>query len=68
MLPSPSLSPAGIRSLDKLLHDTVASREVPATWFGATTAKETIYFNCDGPLDYDADKQSRSVNDNTSEP
>ncbi|KAL8286141.1 hypothetical protein RQP46_004629 [Phenoliferia psychrophenolica] len=42
-LPFPTLSPGGQERLDAYLTTTVAGREVPALFFGATNAKETIY-------------------------
>jgi hypothetical protein len=44
-LPLLTLKPGAKEKLDKLLVDTVESRNSPAISFGATNAKKTIYFN-----------------------
>ncbi|WVW87132.1 hypothetical protein I302_109189 [Kwoniella bestiolae CBS 10118] len=41
----PTVSAQGKESLDKLLEETVDRRHVPAVFYGATNAKEEIYFN-----------------------
>nr|XP_031858552.1 uncharacterized protein CI109_006075 [Kwoniella shandongensis]KAA5525624.1 hypothetical protein CI109_006075 [Kwoniella shandongensis] len=51
-LPLPALSKNGARSLDSLLKKEVDSRDVPALFFGATNAKEEIYFSCDGDVKF----------------
>jgi hypothetical protein len=45
-MPSPTLKDTV--ALDKLLDDTVKSRKVPATYFGATTSTGEIYFKGQG--------------------
>ncbi|WWC73881.1 uncharacterized protein I206_107853 [Kwoniella pini CBS 10737] len=42
---SPTISSNGKQSLDKLLKETVNRRHVPGVFYGATSAKEEIYFN-----------------------
>lgn len=42
---SPTISPEGAAKLSELLHKVVDSREVPAVFFGATTADEELYFD-----------------------
>ena len=44
----PLLKPEGKANLDRLLHETVSSRSVPATFFGATNAVDEFYFACEG--------------------
>ncbi|WWC66068.1 uncharacterized protein I303_108690 [Kwoniella dejecticola CBS 10117] len=44
-MPTPTVSSSGKQSLDKLLKETVERRHVPGIFYGATTAKEEIYFN-----------------------
>ncbi|WVQ66248.1 uncharacterized protein L199_004427 [Kwoniella botswanensis] len=41
----PTISPSGKQSLNKLLKETADRRHVPAVFYGATNAKEEIYFN-----------------------
>ncbi|KAK8869722.1 hypothetical protein IAR55_000290 [Kwoniella newhampshirensis] len=43
--PLTTLKPSGKASLDELLRVTVERRHVPAVFYGATNAKEEIYFN-----------------------
>ncbi|KAI5480308.1 hypothetical protein MNV49_001267 [Pseudohyphozyma bogoriensis] len=47
-LPLPTLTPEATKPIDAFLKTTVAEGKVPAVFFGATNAKETIYFNQGG--------------------
>lgn len=47
-MPHPTLSSTGKAAIDKYLRETVEGKKVPAAFFGATNAKEEIYFGCGG--------------------
>lgn len=47
-LPAPTLSTEAKQKLDSVLAYQVKEGNVPALFFGATNAKEEIYFNCGG--------------------
>jgi len=59
-------SNSGKQALDDLLQSSVASREVPAVFFGATNADETLYLNCAGEKTF-GDESSGQVDEDTSE-
>ncbi|WWD16008.1 hypothetical protein CI109_100433 [Kwoniella shandongensis] len=60
----PTLKPSGKASLDKLLKETVEKREVPAVFYGATNAKDELYFNQAGDKVF-GDSASGQVDENT---
>jgi hypothetical protein len=62
----PTLKPGAKEKLDKLLVGTVESRNFPAISFGATNAKETIYFNQAGEVVF-GDSSSGQVDEESSE-
>ncbi len=47
-LSQPKLNANGQQALDALLKKTAEERKNPAAFFGATNAKEEIYFGCGG--------------------
>ena len=47
-LPLPTLTTSGKQALDQSLNKTVEAQRVPAVFFGATNAKQEIYFECGG--------------------
>lgn len=51
-MPRPLVTPAGRAALDDLLEREVASRDIPATFFGVTNADEEIYWACAGDKEY----------------
>jgi hypothetical protein len=66
MATRPSLTQVGVRKLDRLLRESVKSRRVPATFFGLTNSKETFYWNCHGPVDFE-NPDGAAVDENTGE-
>jgi len=64
-MPAPKLDASGKAALDTLLKDTVESRNVPATYFGATTADGELYFNCAGERVF-GEPDKGMVNEDTS--
>lgn len=61
-LPLPELASPG--ALDKLLHDRVAVRDLPAIFLAATNADETIYLNQAGERVF-GDASKGEVNEDT---
>lgn len=61
----PQLKSGGAAALDKHLHDTVARRHVPAVFYLATNAKETIYSNQEGEVKF-GDASSGQIDEDTS--
>jgi methyl acetate hydrolase len=61
----PTLKEDGRSTLDAYLQESVAQQHTPALFFGATNAKETIYFNQAGEIKFD-DPSSGQVNEDTS--
>lgn len=47
-LPTPTLRAEAKQKLDDVLAHQVQRGDVPALFFGATNAKEELYFNCGG--------------------
>lgn len=62
----PSLKPEGKDVLDQHLKKYVESKKIPAVFYGATNAAETIYFNQMGDVHF-GDPSKGQVNENTSE-
>ncbi|WRT69885.1 uncharacterized protein IL334_006876 [Kwoniella shivajii] len=60
----PRLTSSGKESLDKLLKKTVDRRHVPAVFYGATNAKEEIYYNQYGEKVF-GDDSSGQVDEHT---
>lgn len=63
-LPLPRLNADGSKALDELLAKTVAQRHVPAVFFLATNARETIYSNQAGEVTF-GDASSGEVDEDT---
>lgn len=71
-LPLPTLPPSSQKTLTSLLHTSVSSRKIPATFFGLTNAREQIYFGCEGEKVFgsgtgDGDGEGEGVDEDTSE-
>ena len=63
-MPLPKLAANGVKALDAQLQKTVDQRHVPAVFFLATNAKETIYSNQAGEVQF-GDPSSGQVDENT---
>ena len=63
-MPLPTISSSGASELDHLLAETVKRRHVPAVFYLATNAKETIYSNQKGEVNF-GDPASGEVNEDT---
>lgn len=63
---APTLSAAGTKLLDDLLADQVKNANLPALFYGISTAEGDIYFNCAGKKN-EAKPEEGEVNDKTSE-
>ncbi|ORY32004.1 beta-lactamase/transpeptidase-like protein [Naematelia encephala] len=64
-LPLPTISPKGKATLDALLAKTVEERTVPAVFFGATNAKEELYFNSKGEKVFGQPEEGEVYSDTT---
>jgi hypothetical protein len=62
----PTLTSEGRKNIDSFLEETVESRRVPAVFFGATNAKEEIYFNQAGEKAF-GDASQGDIGPDTSE-
>lgn len=60
----PTLRQGGAETLDKLLHETVARHDIPAMFYLATNAKETIYANQTGEKVF-GDPSKGQIDDDT---
>lgn len=65
-MPLPKIKTGGEDNIEALLKETVGKKVVPAVFYAATNAKETIYANQDGDLIF-GDESSGKVNRDTGE-